>query len=1028
MKMSKNLKRKIALLVVVVAASLVAMGFMLNGLQDNMSMASFRAEMEQEAEQLVTLLAEADDETAQNKQTFDDIYRSKADSVAFMAHNIPGFELTDAKMDEMQQLLEVDNVMVVKKDGTVVAKAEDTKADFASSRFNYLRECLSTGEPSRAVEIELPEQDWLMRYYAAQIDADTMVVVEQNPAELRELIAETGSTESVLRNISIGTNGYVFALSAQDYIIEYHPNEELVGVDAIDAGIDVTQLEDGLTEWMTLDGESIYARVSLIDDTYYLCAIPAADMAGARNVTVGVVLFAFLVVMATVALYGIFIMREDERDGDIAEEYVPLGAKLRYNKVIGKKAIVLSLVGIIAVLGVSFYMQTLFALSAQSVTNNDRAASIAETIERTNARAEELTAQYNERYLSKAHVAAYILDRAPEVNTKAKMQELADALQIKNVYLFNGNGEMVISNAPYGSFTLSEDPKDQSYEFRALIQGVDELVQEPMKDDMTGELRQYVGVATHDEQGYVDGFVQLGIRSSRLETLLASVQIDHVLDGVKAGADGFAFAIDKTDGTFAYFPDASVQGKAAVDMGMLENQIKGGYDDYITVNGTTYYASSVEAGDYILYVAGPEGALMAERGPLTAVTGGMALLCIAVLFVLVTISPAAGSGAVAEAADEDERIIDITTPSGRRTTTESAVSRWLNTSLSWDEKTPEQKLGTVLRWFAGLGVVVVFVAVLFQEQIFGSGSIFSYILGGGWERGMNIFAITAALMTACVIFTVSGLIQKVLQLLSGVLSARGETVCRLLMSLVKYGAILGTLYWSLATIGIDTATLLASAGLLSLAISFGAKDLVTDLLCGLFIIFEGEFRVGDSISVGANTGTVMEIGIRTTKINDGSGNVIVLRNSAISNVTNRTKLDSYASIDVIVPVGEDLTYVESVLKTGLPIIAERQPSILDGPFYKGVVALDAANMTLRITARCAEGDRGALERTLKREMRLLFTRFNVAPYQQVHTHEEAAVEVAEKVDKAAEREQKEADEFLEEQIESAKNLGNEDAK
>ena len=109
------------------------------------------------------------------------------------------------------------------------------------------------------------------------------------------------------------------------------------------------------------------------------------------------------------------------------------------------------------------------------------------------------------------------------------------------------------------------------------------------------------------------------------------------------------------------------------------------------------------------------------------------------------------------------------------------------------------------------------------------------------------------------------------------------------MSLTKYGAILGTLYWCLATVGVDTGTLLASAGLLTLAISFGAKDLVTDLLSGLFIIFEGEFRVGDTISVGTNTGTVMEIGIRTTKINDGNDNVIVLRNSAISNVVNRDR-------------------------------------------------------------------------------------------------------------------------------------------
>ena len=56
-----------------------------------------------------------------------------------------------------------------------------------------------------------------MRYYAARIDADTMIVIEQNPAELRDLVETTGSTASVLRNVSIGQGGYVFALSAQTY-------------------------------------------------------------------------------------------------------------------------------------------------------------------------------------------------------------------------------------------------------------------------------------------------------------------------------------------------------------------------------------------------------------------------------------------------------------------------------------------------------------------------------------------------------------------------------------------------------------------------------------------------------------------------------------------------------------------------------------------------------------------------------------------------------------------------------------------
>lgn len=1004
---------KITLLVIAIAASMLVMGVLLGGMQEQLTRASYDTEMEAEATELEGLLTDAEDEAAQNKATFDAAYQAKAQALSFMAANNTGFEATDTKMAEYRQLLDVDNVLVVKRDGAVVAEAAPTKANFSYARFNYLRECLATGEPSRAVEIELPEEDWLMRYYAARLDADTMIVIEQSPAELRALDAETSSIESVLRNVSVGQGGYVFALSAQTYLIEYHPDSSLVGSDALDAGIDVAQLEDGATARLTLDGEDLYCRVSLIGDTYYICAVPESALASARIVTVAVILFVFFAVICTVTLYGVFVMRQEERDGKEDEHVVNVG-RLRYNLQIGRRAVVFSLVGFIVIVAVSFYMQTLFALSTQSVVNKERAASIAETIDRVTERANDLTDQYDERYLSTARIAAYILDANPELATKAKMQELADDLQVSGVYLFNGSGDMVASNAPYEHFSLSTDEKDQSYAFWQLLQGVDSLVQEPMADEMTGELVQYIGVATYDDAGYVNGFVQVMVHADRLEELLSTVRIDHVLDGVKAGAGGFAFAVNKDDGTIASYPDASLVGKKATKVGLAEHQLRGGYDDYITVNGATYYASSIETDDYYVYVAGPEGELMAQRGPLTAATGAVALACLVVIFFLVSFEPTHEPAVLgAQGVDPQAgRVFDIETPSGRRTKTESAASRWLNRSLDWSHMTPEQKLGYVLRLFVGVGVVAVFISVLFKDQIFGSNSVFGYILGGGWERELNIFAITASVMTACVIFTLSWVVQKVLHLLSDALSARGETVCRLLVSLTKYGAILGTLYWCLATVGVDTGTLLASAGLLTLAISFGAKDLVTDLLSGLFIIFEGEFRVGDTISVGANTGTVMEIGIRTTKINDGNDNVIVLRNSAISNVVNRTKLDSFALIDVDVAVGEDLPHLENVLKEALPRIAERQPMILDGPFYRGIVALTPTTMTIRVIARCAERNRGALERNLKREMRLLLTRYDIAPYQLAYEHDDD-IDACERPDESDELEG--ADDFVESQ-------------
>ena len=1020
--MSRKLKVKIAALVLVAAASMAVMGVLLSTMQTDLSLDGYTQEMRQEGAALPDVLAEADEDVRQNTDVYDAIFQSKAQSIAFMANNDAGFEATDAKMVEYQDLLGVDNVLVVDRDGTVVASAQDTMANFAYARFNQLRTVFDDGEPSQAVEVEVPDRDWLMRYYAARIDDGRMVVVEQDPAELRELIEVAGSTESALKNIAIGEHGFMFAVSATDYLVTYHPDERLVGTDAIDGGIDVADLEDGAFARMTLAGEELYCGVTKVGDTYYVAAVPESDMAAARNVTVGVILFVFFAVMTVVILYGVFVLREEERRGGDPADFRAVGP-LRYNKAIGRKAAVLSFVGFLGILLVSFYMQTLFALSSKSVANNERAVEVEQTIQRANERLDDLTAQYGERYLGKCRVAGYVLDHNPALATRDDLQALADALQIQYVYVFDAAGSLVATNSSYANFTLSDDPEDQSFEFKKLLQGADSVVQEPMNDEISGELRQYIGVPLHDADGDADGLVQIGIRPTRLEDLLDSVQIDQVLAAVKAGAGGFAFAVSKADDTFASFPDARLVGKSVFEHGMTEAQLKDGYCDYLSVDGATYYASAVETDDHYLFVAGTEGELMAERVPLTLATGGVAAVCLAVIFLLLAFEGRKAAAAVAGGTqvEQDARMIDVTMPSGRTAKTETAASRWLDRSFKWREKTVEQKTATVVRWLVGVSAIAVCVAVVFQDRIFGEGSIFSYILGGGWERGLNVFALTACLMFACVALTAVTIVQKLLNLLSSVLGARGETVCRLLGSFVKYATIIGMVYYCLMLVGVDTTTLLASAGILSIAISFGAKELVSDILSGLFIIFEGEFRVGDIIMVGDWRGTVVEIGVRTTKVEDGSKNIKVIRNSDISNVINMTKETSYASCDVGIEYGESLERVENILAKELPNIRKRLPAIIDGPFYKGVVSLGDNSVNIRITVQCAEKNRIQLERDLNREMKLLFDKYDISiPFPQVVINQPTEFQ------KATEAEKRSADRFNEEQKAASRNLGNED--
>lgn len=243
--MSKRLKKKSVALAVAVTVCALAMGLLLASMQTRLSQEEYALEFDRVAAELPDLVKTARAETKANTQTFDDLYRTRAASIAFMAANDAGYEATDVKMAELKDLLKVDNVLVARRDGSIIAKAADTKADFSRARFNQLRQCFETGKPSDPVEVDLPDQDWLMRYYAAKIDDDTMAIVEQNPQELHALVKDTGSTESMLKNISLGSHGFVLAVSAKTHLITYHPDQNMIGTDALDNGIDISNLEDG---------------------------------------------------------------------------------------------------------------------------------------------------------------------------------------------------------------------------------------------------------------------------------------------------------------------------------------------------------------------------------------------------------------------------------------------------------------------------------------------------------------------------------------------------------------------------------------------------------------------------------------------------------------------------------------------------------------------------------------------------------------------------------------------------------------
>ena len=131
-------------------------------------------------------------------------------------------------------------------------------------------------------------------------------------------------------------------------------------------------------------------------------------------------------------------------------------------------------------------------------------------------------------------------------------------------------------------------------------------------------------------------------------------------------------------------------------------------------------------------------------------------------------------------------------------------------------------------------------------------------------------------------------------------SKKAKTISRLIVSFLKWVIGLCAVFFTMDAWGADTTTMLASAGVLTLIIGLGSQSLVADILAGIFIVFEGEFQVGDIVIIDGWRGEVKEIGIRTTKLIDAGFNVKIVNNSEIKTIINQTQELSLAKTYVAV--------------------------------------------------------------------------------------------------------------------------------
>lgn len=846
--------------------------------------------------------------------------------------------------------------------------------------------------------------------------------------DLDRIVNKTLSWMNRVTKLKVGRDGFMLVVSKETGRILAHPNESYVGrrfstfteltedkvlpIRSIhswtkpeDLDLLFTTIEPHMyARENTRNAESVaeYFRMSLIgcvldyDDTYIACGVPMAEMLSYVMESALVFSVAFLILMWLLIKWIILVI-ESRRET----------ARSMRLKLISYATIVC-----IVLFGLSWYCQILLDVTNDLKTMDRHAQVAVETLDTYQEQRQNLNDWLNEFYSTQCSIAGQIVTLKGRENlTRQDLQDYAEKLGVKYIYVFNQQGEVVITNSPYDHYRLGDNPDDPTYGFRLLLKGVNSVVADPVFDAEYNEYIQYLGMSLRNEVDLCDGFVMIAVDPALRESLLSPLTVETALSNLIIGLPEYAIAIDKDTlkivcTTGIGFKDASIES-----LGLKEENLTDDFSGFLNINGIVYYAGVSETADMYLVPIVCRSSKQASF--VTALQLTFFAVITSLCIILLTLfryqkyfeegAPLEDEGESPPVEEQTEASIEIeakAVPRGlfsgfsdliRLQEKKGLEDRWGANHMPRDQQTPEQRIRRIIYWLLLLFCLFILLPTLYVSLDHSAKGLelnnLAYVISGNWQKGLNIFALTSCIFLLCAMYVAVVLLNRILYQIARISDMRVETVCLLLKNATKYVCVVIFVYYGLSQFGVDTQTLLASAGILSLMISFGAKDLVSDIIAGFFTLFEGSYKVGDYITVGDWKGTVAEIGLRTTKVRLFSETKI-FNNSSMRDIINADGAVSRMILQMPISYDADLAEVEAVLAEELPKLSEVIPGLVKPPVYEGVDAFESSSVLLRIAIYVDTDVRYPALRALNREVKLIFDRHNIEiPFNQLVVHE-----------------------------------------
>ncbi|MCI2049764.1 MAG: mechanosensitive ion channel family protein [Lachnospiraceae bacterium] len=953
--------------------------------------------------------------TASDSQTaFDNLNQSRANTMAYLLQKYP--EAVKSSHEEFTSVADIVressgiNVLVLSKDGRLLNSYTDPGTDFTKPRYNMLRTVFDSSASFSPFYVLDMGQSTVIRYYAAKIDEEYEVVFAVDYVAQLAKIGQVNNLYSILQSFSSNSEGTVYAISASDHIIKYAPDQDLINRDITALGVNPQKLHDGQIAHIAINGTKyISGTCDIMNGAYKIICVDPISAASTTD-SFGIIV-TVLICFAAFLLAGFSCKEHAEETihdglepvpGETPETWEQIGKDVHLT--IRRLIFYLLITGGILAFLIGYYLQSISSLSVMSGYQQQALTNLSKTVSDNSKSLSDIRTQMAANTLSKTIISSSVLSDKPEMRNTAELQKLAQALQLADIRIYDAGGNLVCDmSGDLLNINISNDQDEHIRGFSSMINSTSYSISDIIKDapsaaqsaledstflnntDSAGSYQYGAMILATTDHKKADGFVLIKSYVTFLDKIVSSAEISNVLQTVHCSAGGFMMEIDDNADSIlssrvVYPTDSSFSGKTVSDLGLTDANMATGFIGYLNLNSVSYFGQNALVDGKTIFALSASDYYRNEMLKYALV----AALCVVIGILITGICV---SRIYKKEFRSGEPTIDPVSPKQSIPAVQPASSsakllqQLFNNSVPWSKQNASQKTVTILNGVLAVYAAIATLAVLFRDSLFSSNSVIRYVLGTNWQKGMNIFSITASIFIVSMIYTISLVLIKLLQFLERVLEAKGRTICKLICSVIQYGAVIISLFYILALFGVDTKTLLASAGIIGIGVSLGSKELVSDILAGLFIVFEDQFHVGDQVIIGGWTGTVIDIGVRTTKVINESGSIKSFPNDQVSgglvNLPHNTRanvipVSSACTLNFTISLNQSLDRVEEILTEELPKLRDAIPEIQEGPEYTGVSELASDGAVIGVRATCAQKDNEAVQKKLLRKMLSIF--------------------------------------------------------